>query len=139
MTKKYYMDTNIFRDYYENRVDKFKPLGSFANKLFQRIIKENNKVIISDITESELKVVYTEEEIQNILASLKQEQLIEHIKISERQVKEAINLSKEKNVPFADAAHAILARDNDAILVTRDKDFNKLFHIKEYKKPEDLI
>ena len=139
MTKKYYIDTNIFRDYYENRVDKYKPLGFFANKLLQNIIKEGDKVIISDITEAELEVPYSEEEIRNILAPLNEEQLIENVKISEKQVKEAIELAKEKNVPFADAAHAILARDNNAILVTRDRDFNRLLHIKEYKKPEDLI
>lgn len=135
---KYYIDTNIFRDYYENRVDKYKPLGFFANKLLQKIIKDNSKVIISDVVEAELKVPYSEEEIENILAPLKEENLLENVGISENQTKEAAELAKEKNVPFADAAHAILARDNNAILVTRDRDFNKLRGIKDYKKPEDL-
>ena len=139
MTKKYYIDTNIFRDYYENRVDRFKSIGIFANKLLQKIIEDNSKLIISDILEDELTVPYSIEEIQNILSPFRKENLIENVKISEKQFKEAINLAKERNVPFADAAHVILARDNGAILVTRDKDFNKLLHIKEYKKPEDLI
>jgi len=42
-------------------------------------------------------------------------------------------------VPFFDALHAVLARDNKAIMVTRDKHFDELLDITKYKKPEEII
>ncbi len=43
-------------------------------------------------------------------------------------------------VPFGDAMHAILSRDHEAQLISRDeKDFNKLKDVTIMKKPEDLI
>lgn len=59
--------------------------------------------------------------------------------ISESQAKEAAILCKQRKVAFGDALHAILARDNNAIMVTRDKHFLGLADIAEVKKPEDLI
>ena len=54
------------------------------------------------------------------------------------QIKEAATLSEEKKVPFGDAVHAILARDNNAIMVTRDHHFSKLKECIIVKKPEEL-
>jgi len=42
-------------------------------------------------------------------------------------------------VPAGDALHAIVARDNDLILVTRDRHFRKLEDISKHYKPEELI
>jgi len=61
------------------------------------------------------------------------------VNISESQIKESAILCKKKEVAFGDALHAVLARDNKAIMVTRDKHFIELNHIAEIKKPEDLI
>ena len=38
-----------------------------------------------------------------------------------------------------DALHALIARDNKCIMVTRDAHFKKLLDIINPKKPEDII
>ncbi|MBI3026645.1 PIN domain-containing protein [Candidatus Woesearchaeota archaeon] len=45
---------------------------------------------------------------------------------TEKQREEAKKIAEERNVPAGDALHAIIARDNDLILVTRDSHFRKL-------------
>ena len=42
-------------------------------------------------------------------------------------------------VSFGDAMHAILSRNNEAILVSRDRDFQRLKYIIEVRSPEDLL
>ena len=118
---KYYFDSCIWRDYFENRSDKFRPL-----------------IIYSDIVEEELNVGFSKEEVKNIISVVPKENIIK-INVSKEQLREAIQVSKELNIPTKDALHAIVARNNNAILVTRDKHFYELQNQVEIKKPEDLI
>ena len=53
--------------------------------------------------------------------------------------RETIELKHKYNIPFGDALHAVLARDNNAILVARDHHFEEIQHIIKAKKPEELI
>jgi len=48
-------------------------------------------------------------------------------------------LKKKLKIPFGDALHTILAKDNEAILVTRDHHFDVVEGIVKIRKPEDLI
>ena len=66
MAKTYYLDTSIWRDYYENRSDKFRPLGEWALRLINKIIKDKDLILYSDFVVEELKVKYNEGEINNI-------------------------------------------------------------------------
>ena len=52
---------------------------------------------------------------------------------------EADKISKERRVLLGDALHAIIARDNDAILVSQDKHFQLLKDVVYVKRPEQLI
>ena len=135
MPKKYYLDSCIWRDYFENRSDKFRPLGDWAFRLIRKIIEENNLFIFSDHLISELEKQYSSEKLNKFFEIIP-EQLIIKIKTTEKQAKEAFILKSKLNIPFGDTLHAILARDNEAILVSRDKHFYELGNI---KKPEDLI
>ncbi|MFT7615376.1 MAG: putative nucleic acid-binding protein [Candidatus Woesearchaeota archaeon] len=45
----------------------------------------------------------------------------------------------ENKISLGDALHAILARDNNCILVTRDKHFQKITPICIPYKPEEII
>ena len=58
---------------------------------------------------------------------------------NEKKLKEADDLSKEHKISLGDAVHGILARDNNAIMITRDRHFRKLKDKITIKKPEDLI
>jgi predicted nucleic acid-binding protein len=45
---------------------------------------------------------------------------------SDIQRSDALKIARERKVPFGDALHAILAKDNGAIVLTRDKHFLRL-------------
>lgn len=46
---RYYLDTSIWRDFYENRTDRFRPLGEWAFELFRKIIREKSIVLYSEL------------------------------------------------------------------------------------------
>ncbi len=138
MELKYYFDTCIWIDYFENRSDKFRPLGDWALTLINKIIKNNKIILYSNLVEEELNLIYSKDKVQKIFGIIPKQILIK-INSTEEQLKEAIYLSKKLKIPVKDCLHAILARDNNSILVTRDKHFLELLDIVKIKKPEDLI
>jgi len=139
MAQKFYLDSAIWRDYSENRSDRFRPLGEWALTLINNALENEDFILYSDFVIKELKVKYSDEEINNILGIVSKRNLLIKVDISESQAKEAAILCKQRKVAFGDALHAILARDNNAIMVTRDKHFLELTDIAKVKKPEDLI
>ena len=64
---------------------------------------------------------------------------MEKVDVSDKQREEAKKIAEEREVPKGDVIHAILARDNNAILISRDKHFQLLKDICEVMKPEDII
>jgi len=138
LVSKYYLDTCIWRDYFENRSDKFRPLGEWALELIKKVINENDLFVISDHVLKEFENIYSENELKRFFDIIP-EKLIIKVVMNKKQVKETLELMKKFNVPFGDALHAILARDNNSILVTRDKHFLELQDIVKIKKPEELI
>ena len=64
---------------------------------------------------------------------------MEKVGISDEDIKEAKKISEERGLPFGDVMHAILARNNNAILISRDKHFQLLKDICEVVKPEEII
>jgi predicted nucleic acid-binding protein len=141
MCKIYYIDTCIWRDYYENRISIHgEPFGEIAIKLFLKIIKENNIILFSDLVINELKKDYSKEEIIRLFNLPFISKILKKIKISKEDIKEAQILSIKKNVSFGDCLHAILAKNNKAVLITQNvKDFKKLKEIVIFKKPQELI
>jgi predicted nucleic acid-binding protein len=136
--EKYYIDTSVWIDFYEDRKGYHnEPLGDFAFKLLSLIISKKDKVIITDYLLKELNVIYSEEEIDSMFKLF--ENLIEVITVSKLQTEEANKISNEKNVPAGDVLHAIVARDNNLILITRDKHFTELDNISKHYKPEEII
>jgi len=139
MTQAFYLDSSIWRDYCENREDRFRPLGEWALRLINKTIENKDIIIYSDFVIEELKIKYSEEEIKKIFEVIDKRNLLLKVDISESQAKEAAILCKKRKVAFGDALHSILARDNNAIMITRDRHFEELQDMVEIKKPEDLI
>ena len=49
MTTKYFLDTCIWRDFYEDRFGKTgRPLGKYASNLFMKILKNKDKIVFSE-------------------------------------------------------------------------------------------
>ncbi len=139
MTQRYYFDTSIWRDYYENREDNFRPLGEWAFRLIQKIIETRDIILYSDTLPKELSIDFSFNEIGKILEIATSKGALQKASISENQKKEAAILSKNRGVSYCDALHAVLARDYEAILVARDNHFLQLTDITIAKKPEELI
>lgn len=103
------------------------------------ISESGSFVVYSDFVVEELKIGFSAEEINNIFSILHKKNLLLKTNVSESQTKEAKILCKQRKISFGDALHAVLARDNGAIMITRDKHFLELADIAEIRKPEDLI
>ncbi|MDD5418131.1 MAG: PIN domain-containing protein [Candidatus Nanoarchaeia archaeon] len=138
MQKKYYIDSCIWIDYFENRSDRFKPLGDWAFLLFKKIINENNLILYSDLLQGELSNLFNESDITEIL-SIIPERILLKVNSSKIQLKETMFISKKFMIPVNDALHFILARENNAILITRDKHLLELPVKIKVAKPEELI
>lgn len=131
----FYFDTSIWIDIYDERGHN----GEVAKMLMEKIILEDSIVLYSDVTTVELKKLgFSDYEINQMLSIAKPDN-IKRVHPTKNQIEEATRLAKLRDVPIRDALHAILARDYEAQLVSRDRDFEKLKDVTKAKKPEDLI
>lgn len=134
----FYLDTCIWRDYFEDRKDGIQPLGEFAFQFLKNCEKKEYKILVSDVVIEELKSHYTQEKINEVFSSF--EKFLMKISVSNEQIKEAQKISEKNNeTHFNDALHAVLSRDNKATMITRDKHFETLRAIVEVEKPENAI
>jgi len=139
MGERYYVDTSIWRDHLESREDNLRPLGEFAFQFLKRIMERRNTVLYSELVVEELKLKYTKEEIEEYCFEfLRDMKLIQKVEISSKQVDEAKKIAQEREVPKGDVMHAILARDNNAVLISRDHHFDLLQDIVKSYKPEEI-
>ena len=135
MQEEFYLDTSIWLDFYEKRGKN----GELALKLILKIINQNLKVAYSDLHIKEFKNLgYSQNEINSILSIVKPNN-IKHVHIYREQKEEAKKTARHRNVPEGDALHAILCRDNNLQLISRDIDFEKLKDVSKAKLPEDFI
>ncbi len=138
MRKNFYLDTSIWRDYFEDRKDDLRPLGEFAFQFLKNCEKNKWKVLYSELVVYELKKDYSSERIKEVFSSF--QDFIIKVKYSDEQILESKILAKQiKESHEADILHAILARDNKAVLVSRDKHFDCLTDIVKIIKPEEII
>ena len=132
--QKYYLDTSILLDVYEKRGYN----GEIALKLILKLIDANAIIIFSDEHIIELKSLgYSLHEINSLLRTFKQI-AIEKVHLTKTQIRAAKKLAIQKIIPNGDALHSIIARDFDAIFISRDKYFENLDFL-IFKKPEELL
>ncbi|MBW2995064.1 PIN domain-containing protein [Candidatus Woesearchaeota archaeon] len=133
---KYFIDTCIWRDFYEDRLSRTrKPIGKYAGNFIMRIIENKDTIIFSYSIIWELKRFYSEEQINEILNFFKITRILEKIETTIEEKKEARIISQERNLPFVDCLIAIQARNHNALLVSRDKHYDKLRDIAKTVKP----
>jgi len=138
MTEKFYFDTSIWLDFLENRDEPNMPKGTWAKELIKKIIKENNKILFSDNNMLELiNCGYLEFEIEELLNKLNS--IIIYVEATEKEIGKAKDLSQKRDLPKKDALHALIARDNNSILITLDNHFKKLIDITFPHNPKEFI
>mgnify|MGYP001368600231 CR=1 FL=1 len=127
---KFYFDTSIWIDIYDKRGYN----GEMAKKLVEKIISNGGFILYSDIVVFELKGLgFLEYEINQMLSIAKPN--VKLVNSAKSQFREATKLAKQRKVPLRDALHAILSRDYEVQLVSRDWDFEKLKDITRAKIP----
>ena len=138
MAEEYIIDTSIWVDLYEDRKGyNNEPLGNYAFKLLVKIKAKESAIVLTDFLIRELETIYSVAEINGMFKPF--EKIIKKIIATEKQWEEAKKIAKERDVPAGDALHVIIARDNNFILVTRDRHFRELEDISKHYKPEELI
>jgi predicted nucleic acid-binding protein len=134
----YYFDTSIWLDYFEKRDQYNLKKGKHAEKLLEKVIHDTDKIIITDLIYKELRDFgYLTSEIKRLFYPLTKTLL--YVDLTRKQMGKAKDISKKRAIPLLDAAHMIIARDNRAVLVTRDSHFKKLSDIGLSKTPEELL
>jgi predicted nucleic acid-binding protein len=134
--KKFYLETNIWLDYFENRSDGLRPLGEFAFLFLKKTIETKSVLCYSNVIISELNTVLTKEDI-----NLKFNVIKNNLKYTESTKEDyffAKKITSSFNIHFTDAFHAAIASRTGAVLITRDKHFDCLDFI-EVKKPEEVL
>ena len=116
---KYYVDTCIWRDYWENRSDGLRPLGEFAFQFFKNL-DVDDVVIVSDVVINELLKCYTPTTVEEVFSITRK---IIRVCITKEEDARARILSNALSIPLGDAMHQIIAEREHAIVVTRDKHF----------------
>lgn len=138
MKNKYYLDTCIWIDFLENRIGyNGEPFGNYAFRLLCFIQSTNGKLIISNLLIKELSKKYSLEMINSMFLPF--DSSIEKYDLTKERGIEAKQIAKERKLPEEDVKHAILTREFNLILVTRDKHFKDLLDICEFFKPEELF
>lgn len=137
VSNNYYLDTSIWRDYFEDRKDNLRPLGEFAFRFLKECQKRKDIVFVSDIVKKELLKYFSIELVNEIFSSFKD--IIVEIMHAEVHVSEAYSfwIRSNKKYPSSDILHSIIARDNKTLLVSRDKHFQEI-GIVECKLPEEI-
>jgi len=119
MEEKYYLDTSIWMDYYEDRTDPSKDIGKFAFRLLCKLLALKKKIVVSTFLLRELESAYSLDKIRGLTHPF--EKLMEKVDVSDNHREEAKKIAEERGIPKGDVIHAILAREHKAILVSRDK------------------
>jgi predicted nucleic acid-binding protein len=137
--KRFYVDTGIWLDFALNRKNHIRPLGDLAFQFFKKCIREQWQVLYSDAVLEELGKKLTPSQIEErcfkiILA----EGLLLKVCFSGQQVEEAERTAQSDRLPFIDALHAVIARDNDAVIVSRNFHFERLLKIVKVSLPEEI-
>jgi predicted nucleic acid-binding protein len=135
---KYLVDTSIWIDLYEDRRGYGnEPLGDYAFHLFLKLKSQEDRIVLTDVVLLELGKKYSLDQIRGMLKPF--EKILDKLISTKRQGDEAREIAILRNLPAGDALLAILARDNNLILVSRDKHFNALSDLAKHYKPENII
>jgi len=138
MPVRLYLDTSIWMDFFEDRYGfKGEPLGYYAWRMLALALLMGWRLVVTDILRWELGKRYDADEINSLFSPFANN--IEQISSNLSQKNEARRICRERGIPFNDVLHAIMARDNNLILITRDRHFKRLRDITWSQRPEDVI
>lgn len=136
--KRYYLDTSIWLDFFENRNEPGIPKGDWANEVINKIISEDDRIVYSDNVVYELEGLgYAQYQIIEMFSRLKE--ILIFVEATDKQIGKAKDLAAKRNIPKRDALHALIARDCKSTLITLDRHFREISDITKPVRPQDVI
>ncbi len=121
---KYFVDSCIWRDFYEGRFSRSgRDLGRSASKFLLNAIRKKHTLLYSDAVIRDLKKDYVSSDIDEMFGVLFYTGLLKKVEMSKEEVLEAENISLKRKVPLTDCMIAVQARNNNAIVVSQDGHF----------------
>jgi predicted nucleic acid-binding protein len=120
----------------DDRKDLYGNLGNHAHQFLANCSKYGETILISRLVCLELGDI-SEETLNKIMVEMRIR--LETVPIAQIQINEARSIAQKRNILPNDVLHALLARDNQAILITRDRHFGELADIVLDEKPENVI
>ena len=115
MGERFYLDTSIWLDFFEDRNEHNLKKGDFAKKLISKIVENGDKIIVSEVIKNELiGLKFSHYDVENLFFPYGR--IIIIVYSTKKQFGKAKDISKKRNIPLFDALHAILARDCGAII-----------------------
>ena len=137
MQNRFYVDTCIWRDLFEERKGGLVPLGEFAFLFFKNCVKYKCIIVISSFVLFELKKAFSQNDINSSLEPFLD--VIEFVDISYNKIERLF--LKQGNiigVHNEDITHALIAKEFNCVLITRDKHFDSLVGIVSVLAPEEV-
>ncbi len=133
----FYLDTSIWRDYLDDRSDGVLPLGEFAFQFLKKCREQKDRILYSELVIHELSRHLSQDKIKPVFDDWAD--VLQRVTISKKQFDESERMAKSQNIHSADALHAVLARDNHAVMITRDSHFQNIKDLVTAVKPEEFI
>jgi len=135
---RYYIDACVWRDYFEDRRDGLRPLGEWAFQLLKKIVDEEDVVVISDHLIDELRKYLSDEQVNTVLEIIPEELKLRFHDGPEQQ-REAHRIGAKLLLHKSDALHLVIALETEALLISRDHNFDHIKNRFYIYKPEELI
>jgi predicted nucleic acid-binding protein len=133
MSQKYIVDSCIWRDFYEDRMSKSgRSLGKEASVFLLKVLKERDTILFSDELIKELRIRYSELEINDMFRIFQLNNLLRKIEMTREESIAARKLVFERKLPFADCLNAVQAKNHDATLISQDRHI--LINLKDIAK-----
>ncbi len=134
----YYVDSCVWIDFLENRKSGLIPIGEFAFVFFKKCKQTKSKIYFSNLVFKEISKYLSKEKINFFLNDFSE--IIVFVEYSKEQISLAKKLSNElESIHFSDALHAVIAKENDCVLITRDNHFDELSFFVEVCLPEEVL
>jgi len=137
---KVYLDSCVYIDHFDGRVDKLRPLGEFAFEVLRRCLSCEFEIVFSSLVYDELIFNNYEKRIKELILDFEKKDKIIRVEVKGKDRKKAKILSKKRRTHYNDTLHAVVAnRIKSDYLITRNvKDFFELQDLVKLSLPELL-
>ncbi len=122
---KVYVDSNIFLNVWFEEMLKFSPAFYYSRKILEAVLECKFRLVVSDFTVKELSKKTSLPKETIIGEYLKPYEMVGKLTIIETtkdDIREANGISRRYRLHASDALHALVAKREGCVLVTRDEE-----------------